>query len=285
MNSPCDLHLHSTASDGSVDPFDLGQLVAALGLSVVSLTDHDTIQGSREFARGVGDAARVVDGVEVSVQWSGGSFHVLLYGKNLASARAQREFTNLQHQRRLRNEELIDRAQQNGLEITLEEVLVEAGITDQTAKCVGRPHFAAALVAHGYASSVQDAFDRYLGKGKPLYTPKAVLTIDSVVEFAQEAGVVAVVAHPKSLGLDWEELDLFLAKLASKGFVGVEAFYAAYSLEDRATLELLADRNRLIPMGGSDFHGRFKPGLEPGSGFGDLVVPCWVAERLYEFID
>jgi len=278
MEARCDLHLHSDASDGSVPP---DQLAASLGhVHLAVLTDHDTLAGSAAFAKVIDSELAPPDGVELSLRWDGGTFHLLVYGHSLARTELAARIDELAVARRNRNLELLDQANQHGLAITEEEVLTAAGTTDFAAKSVGRPHFARVLVDHGYAESIQDAFDRYLAKGRPLYRPKTLFGFDEIGPLCADLGLVAVVAHPLSLGLPLSSLARTLAGFRRIGLVGLECLYAAYTPEQRRELTQIAHDLDLLVTGGSDYHGTFKPGLEPLKGFGDLVVPAEVGDRL-----
>ncbi|WP_298210050.1 PHP domain-containing protein [Ferrimicrobium sp.] len=283
MQARCDLHLHSDASDGSVPP---DQLAANLGhVHLAVLTDHDTLAGSAAFAKVVDSELPVPDGVEISLRWESGTFHLLVYGNSLARTELATRIDELAVARQNRNLELLDRANQYGLSITEEEVLAVAGTTDFQAKSVGRPHFARVLVDHGYAESIQDAFDRYLAKGRPLYSPKTLFGFDEIGPLCADLGLVAVVAHPFSLGLPLSSLASTLADYRRIGLVGLECLYAGYTPEQRTQLTQIARDLDLLVTGGSDYHGTFKPGLEPLKGFGDLVVPAEVGDRLLESLN
>lgn len=274
-----DLHLHSSASDGSDAPGTLAERLGEVLLAV--LTDHDTRAGQEEFRSHLHAALPVPEGVELSMRWSGGTFHLLVYGRELdgldplleAQRRAREE----------RNREILAAARSLGFEIAESELLAAAGATSLGAKSVGRPHFARVLVDKGAAANIQDAFDRYLAKGRPLYRPKATLELAEVGELAADLGLVAVVAHPLSLGA--EPLADTLRSLRRQGLTGMECYYAAYEPPVRAELATLAADLGMVATGGSDYHGTFKPGLEPLAGRGDLEVPDVVAHRLLERLE
>ncbi|WP_276938237.1 PHP domain-containing protein [Ferrimicrobium acidiphilum] len=280
MTAGCDLHLHSDASDGSVAA---AQLATDLGhVHMAVLTDHDTLAGSEAFAQALDSELSPPDGVELSLRWSGGTFHLLVYGYSLASTELALRIDELAMARRNRNLELLERANQAGLEITEAEVLAAAGTTDFLAKSVGRPHFAKVLVDRGYVSSIQDAFDTYLAKGRPLYSPKTLFGLEEIGPLCADLGLVAVIAHPLSLGVPLTSLPDTLAKFQRQGLAGVECYYAGYSPQQRVELAQLASGLKLLITGGSDYHGSFKPGLAALSGFGDLSVAADIGDRLIE---
>jgi predicted metal-dependent phosphoesterase TrpH len=166
-------------------------------------------------------------------------------------------------------------ANELGLPITPEEVEAEAG-----GKGIGRPHVAAVLLRKGVVTSIQEAFDVYLAKGKPGYVEKERLHPDQAINLAIESNAVPVLAHPLSLGLEPAELDRTVGELAELGLAGAEAIYGRYSPEERAGVATLATRHGLVVTGGSDHHGTYKPDLQVGVGKGDLDVPDSALEEL-----
>jgi hypothetical protein len=194
--------------------------------------------------------------------------HILSYFAEPGENPLQAELERLRQDRAERNARLVQRLRELGLPITLEEVQAVAGDS-----VIGRPHFAAVLVANGAATSIEDAFDRLLAKGAPGYVPKARIDAASFIAVAKASGAVVVLAHPLSLGVQTPELEGVLGELAAAGLSGMECYYGRYSSEDRAGLVEMARRHDLVATGGSDFHGSFKPDLFIGTGTGDLCVP------------
>ena len=272
-----DLHTHSTCSDGTDPPERVVELAVTAGCSAVALTDHDTLSGlPRAMARAQELGITLVPGCEVSCAYGRGSAHVLVYFAEADDGPLQVELAALRRDRVARNRELADRLRTLGLDVTYEEIVAQAA-GEQSA---GRPHVAAVLVRHGYAESIPDAFDRWLGTGAPAYVPKARLEPGALAAAARASGAVAVLAHPLTLGLDAGELDTAVGHLAEAGFAGIEAHYGRYSPETRAELVALAGRHDLVATGGSDYHGDVKAGLSVGTGEGDLAVPDGALEAL-----
>ncbi len=203
--------------------------------------------------------------------------HVLIYFVGEGPGPLQDELARLRSDRATRNHLLVERLGALGIPVTADELTGVAGST-----VVGRPHFAALLVRKGFAESPQDAFDRYLGTGRPAYVPKARLEPGTAARLARESGAVAVLAHPFSLGLDAGALERTVGDLARDGLGGIEAYYGRYSPPQRASLVALARRHGLVPTGGSDYHGTYKPDLEVGTGTGDLDVADSVLAELEE---
>ena len=271
-----DLHTHSTVSDGSDPPARIPELAAAAGCSAVALTDHDRLDGLAEArSRAETLGVELVPGCEVSCEWSPGSLHVLVYFVEPGEGPLQDELVRLQADRVERNRLMIDRLSAAGLPVTTEELEAEAD-----GDGAGRPHMASILVRKGVVDTVQEAFDRYLGKGRPGYVSKARVSATTVAKLAHDSGGVAVLAHPLSLKIGETELTSAVAELAEAGFTGLEALYGRYSPEDRAGLADIARRHGLVVTGGSDHHGTYKPDLTVGTGRGDLSVPDSIVAAL-----
>ena len=276
-----DLHTHSTVSDGSDPPARIPELAALAGCTAVALTDHDNLGGLGEARRSAEKAGvTLVPGCEVSCKpdglATGSSVHVLVYFVEGEEGPLQDELRNLRSDRRTRNLALVRRLDELGMHVDYEALVADAGGEEG----LGRPHFARALVAQGAAESVNDAFERWLGNGRPAYVPKGRLHPADVARLARGSGGVASLAHPLTLGLTGSELESFAVELSDAGFGGFEAVYSQYSPEQRADLERIARGAGLVPTGGSDYHGTFKPGLNVGSGNGDLDVPDRALEEL-----
>jgi len=270
-----DLHTHSTVSDGSDTPEQVVALAAKAGLSAVALTDHDRLDGIPAARASASEAGiELVSGCEISCQHEG-TMHMLVYFLEPGPGPLQEELTRLQAARRTRNERLVERLADLGLPVTLDELNVEAGDSG-----AGRPHVAVILVRKGLASSVQDAFDRWLARGRPGYLEKERLDPVAAIQLALASGALPVLAHPLSLGLAPSELEGTVRELAEAGLIGLEAIYGRYRQVERASLAVMAARAKLAITGGSDHHGIYKPDLTVGIGQGDLQVPDGVLDSL-----
>jgi hypothetical protein len=270
-----DLHLHSTRSDGSASPAEVVDLAAEAGCSTIALTDHDGLGGLDE-ARTRADEVGLgfVAGCEVSCTDIHGTIHLLSYFLEPGGT-FDRALERLRDDRERRNREILDRLRWLGAPLDHEELAAEAG-----SGVVGRPHIAALLVRHGRASSIEDAFNRYLGEDGAAYVPRASIAPAEVIDLARADGAVVSLAHPLSSRLDPSVLARYVASLAERGLIGLESIYGGYDAESRETLTLLARRVGLVPTGGSDFHGHYKPGLFVGTGRGDLCVPDEILDEL-----
>jgi len=263
-----DLHAHSTVSDGSDTPEQLVELAAKAGLTALALTDHDRQDGVRPARAKAAEAGiELVPGVEISCRHTG-TMHMLVYFLEPGEGPLQDELVRLQAARDTRNERLVERLGELGLPVSMDELDAESGGSG-----AGRPHVAAILVRKGLASSVQDAFDRYLAKGAPAYMEKERLEPLKAISLALQSGALPVLAHPFSLELSPSETAMAVGDLASAGLAGLEAIYGRYTREQRADLAVMAAQAGLAITGGSDHHGTYKPDLNVGTGRGDLHVP------------
>ena len=240
-----DLHMHSTASDGSRSPGEVVRAAKRAALSAIALTDHDTVAGLAE-ARAVGAelGVRVVNGVELSAVEGETETHLL--GLHLRDTSVlERGLAQLRDMRGRRAARIVELLQSQGVQVTLDDVLLQAG-----SGAIGRPHVARALVADGWATDVRDAFDRYLGAGRPAYVAKDQLGMREAIAMVHAAGGLAVLAHPGSGGTR-ERVDALVAL----GLDGVEIRHPSHSPQDTARLRAIVDQLGLIPSGGSDWHG------------------------------
>lgn len=272
-----DLHTHSTASDGSDPPEHLVELASETGLSALALTDHDTQEGlEAAVAAAANHDLEMIPGVELSLNYDSGTMHLIVLWLDPGSGPLQDRLQGLQSGRSRRNEEIVDRLAEAGLPITIEEVLAEAG-----GGSVGRPHIAAVMMKHGYVPDIRTAFDLWLGRGRPAYVGRDRLDPGEAIGLARESGAVPVLSHPHTLGVTTApNMADLLTGLKRAGLIGLEAIYGSYRRHEREGYADLARRFELIPSGGSDYHGSYKPGLSLGSGYGDLAVPDSVLDEL-----
>ena len=240
-----DLHMHSTASDGSRSPAEVVRAAKRASLAAVALTDHDTVAGLAEAAdTGAELGVRVVNGVELSAVEGQTETHLL--GLHLRdTAVLEHGLGELREMRGRRAARIVELLQSQGVQVTLDDVLLQAG-----AGAIGRPHVARALVADGWATDVRDAFDRYLGAGRPAFVAKEQLGMREAISMVHAAGGLAVLAHPGAGGTR-ERIEA----LAALGLDGVEVKHPSHSPQDVARLRACVDQLGLIPSGGSDWHG------------------------------
>ena len=209
------------------------------------------------------------------MEWAHGGFHLIVLWLEPGAGPLQDRLADLQEGRAGRNRAMVERLRDHRLDITYQEVLEEAGGTG-----VGRPPLAAVLVRRGAVRSISEAFDLWLAAGRPAYVGRPRLEPKEAISLARASGSVPIIAHPHTLGVFGPELDEHLETFAGLGLVGLEALYPEYQPDTRIELTERARRVGLIPSGGSDYHGSYKPGLRLGSGFGDLSVPRDVLDEL-----
>lgn len=256
-----DLHVHSTASDGSLTPRQVVQEAKNLGLRAIALTDHDTVAGLDEaLAAGREVDLEVIPGIEISAHHEPGSMHILGYFINHHYEGLQAQLAVLQQARASRNPAMIAKLQELGVAITLAEVEAVAGGGQ-----LGRPHIAQVLVRKGYARDFQDAFDRFIGNHGPAYVKKFRFPPADAIKMIREAGGLAVLAHPFTLEYgSRQHLQAILQELQSYGLAAVEAFYPEHTPEQQKLYQELAAELGLLVTGGSDYHGEIKPKVQMG---------------------
>lgn len=261
-----DLHMHSTASDGALAPTAVVEAARAVGLHVIALTDHDTVAGVHE-ARAAGErlGVRVVAGVELSAHEADREIHLL--GLHLERVdEVEQQLAGFRVMRMRRAELIVGRLNSLSIPVTMAAVLAEAA-----GGAVGRPHVARALIAGGWARDHREAFDRYLGFGRPAYVAKERLTSADAIRLVHDAGGICVFAHPCQDG-SRERVE----RLVDAGLDGIEVRHPSLSPEDVKRLEALVEHFGLIRSGGSDWHGQ----SEGPRTIGMMQVPAeWLARQ------
>ena len=271
-----DLHVHSSASDGTDAPEVVVARADAAGLRAIALTDHDTVSGvaeARDAATGL--AVELIPGVELSVDHAGVKIHLLAYFIEPTPGPLQDRLAMLRDGRASRNPMIIKRLNQLGYAITMDDVLRHAG-----GDAVGRPHIADALVEAGYFAARSAAFVDLLGDGGAAYVERERLAASEAIRLATESGGVTSIAHPLTINADAADLRPIFEELRDGGLGGIEVYYSEHPPAIRAQLAIVAFDLGLAATGGSDYHGSGKPDLQIGSGHGDLVVPDSALEEL-----
>ncbi len=275
-----DLHTHSSFSDGSDTPEELLERAAAMRLTSIALTDHDTLEGIPEAQRAADRRGiELIPGTELSLEYTKGGMHLVVLWLEPRPGPLQDRLAELRDGRDQRNAGIVERLGELGLPIDLEEVLAEAGEGS-----VGRPHIAAVMIRHGYVDSMEQAFYEYLGNDRKAYVDRERLEPREAIQLARASGGVPILAHPHTLAIDnrFEMADL-LVDLRAHGLVGIECHYGSYLAEGRAGMVALADRFGLIPSGGSDYHGTYKADVELAIGRVGIAVPDSILDDLRHF--
>ena len=280
--SGIDLHIHTTASDGTVAPPEILQLAIKRNLCAIAITDHDTLDGVKEaLVCGIPDPIKFITGIEISSDPPPGfsipgSLHILGYGIKTEDRQLNAMLDTLQDARKNRNPKIIERLNQAGLDVSLPEILEKAG-TGQA----GRPHIAMVMVEKGMAASVNDAFNLYLGKGRPAYVDKPRIASSEVIRIIRSAGGVPVLAHPGLVKSESNEtVQRLVDTLKQEGLKGIEVYYPGHTSAQVEEYKALARKNNLLITGGSDFHGSVYPDIEMGSGNGDFSIPYSIFDEL-----
>ena len=268
MMSMVDLHTHSTASDGTFSPAELAAEAHKTGLSLFALTDHDTVAGVAEAQQaGKAIGIRVLPGIEISVEWQPGELHLLGLGIDIKNKTLCGLMQYAQEKRLERNRKMIEKFNEAGIIIDEEKLIHIAGEA-----VIGRPHFAKYLVQEKKAKSIQDAFLKYLAKGRPFYIEKECLPLTESIEAIKAACGVPVLAHPMSLYLSWGKLPETIAQFKEQGLVGIEAWHSGARYSECVRLQALAKDLGLIVTAGSDFHGANRKDVHLGRTAANLPI-------------
>jgi 3',5'-nucleoside bisphosphate phosphatase len=265
-----DLHTHTTFSDGSLTPTQLVEAAAAMGLTAVAITDHDTVDGLPEaLAAGEHLGIEVIPGLEINLEHERVTMDMLGYFlRGCPSAELKQELAELRVYRDERNTRIVERLARLGF------VLDDADLTTAAENgSVGRPHIGEAMVRRGYVSSVSQAFELYLRRGAPAWVDRRRLSLSAALRLLRASGGLPVLAHPGIVRTDGAGLDRLLRDAARAGMVGLECYYP---LHDEAAVKaflVLAGRYGLVATGGSDFHGSVKPDAHLGMGPGGMAFP------------
>lgn len=269
-----DFHLHSSHSDGILSPEDLVTKAAANGVETMALTDHDTTAGV-QAAVAAGEAAgvRVIPGVELSADLpDGGDAHILGYFASVDDPALQDQLGRYRDGRMQRGRTMLAKLETLGMPLSWDRLLEIAGEA-----AVGRPHVAQAMVERQYVASVREAFDRFLHTGGPADATRDKLLPAEALALIARSGGIAVLAHPSFL----PDPPSAVAALAPLGLHGLEVFYKNYSGDEISRFAALAEQHKLIPLGGSDYHGIHDDEREPG----DIPLPDDVVAAFLAFAE
>lgn len=264
---PADLHVHTTASDGTLTPEETVREAARVGLEAVGIADHDTIAGiAPGLAAGHEVGVIVVPAVEINTDFGSSEIHVLGYYIDPASESLNENLTLLRNGRLERGRKIVEKLNEIGINISMDRVEEIAG------GAVGRPHIARALVEAGYSRDMNGAFGRYLVRGTPTYVPRYKLTPLQAIEIIRDAGGVPVLAHPGT-----NKHDEMIPELVENGLVGIEVYHSDHSSFQSKHYLKIAEKYGLIPTGGSDSHG---PGNVKTIAIGSVTCDISVVHRL-----
>ncbi|ADL12979.1 PHP domain-containing protein [Acetohalobium arabaticum] len=251
-----DLHLHTTASDGSFTPSEVVNKAVQLGLDVIAITDHDTVGGIPEAkAEAFDKDLEVISGIELNTELFDLEIHILGYYIDDNNLALQNELKKLRTARYDRIEKMIKKLGDRGIEIDFDYVCQLAGDNN-----LSRVHLAQAIVERGYVYQISEAFDEYIGKGCSSYVSRYKLTPRRAIELIKAAGGIPVLAHPALL-----ERDELISEFITDGLVGIEVYHSEHSQSDVRHYKHLAQKYDLVITGGSDCHGAYKDNVLLGS--------------------
>jgi predicted metal-dependent phosphoesterase TrpH len=275
-----DLHVHSTASDGTFTPSEVIRYAAKKKLKAIALTDHDTTAGIEEARKTAKElSVQFIPGIELSAVYKGKDIHILglfIDEKNKAFQNAIESFKKSREERNLK---MIKLLADSGFDISSSKLKKEFGDAVLT-----RAHFARYLLNRQYISTMKEAFDKYIGPGCPCYLPKPLITPEESIRIILNANGLPILAHPLLYHLSIEEIDELLVYLKKLGLVGLEAIYSSNTGNDENEMRHLANIHGLILSGGSDFHGTNKPQIDLGTGKGNLKIPYELVEKMQALI-
>lgn len=272
-----DLHVHSTVSDGTLTPTELALYASEKGLSAIALTDHDTIDGIAECQKkGEELGLAVIPGIEFAAHYNEIEIHILGYFIDPQNSLLKQKIKTILARRHTRNLQMLKQCEALGFYFNEAD---KALLTDPYVVAT-RAHFANAFFHKGYVQTRAEAFEKYLNRGKPCYVQRQRCTPEECIATIHAAGGLAVLAHPLSYHLTEEELDTLLSDLKSKGLDGLETLYCTHHSDEVLHLLQHCLKYKLLPTGGSDFHGDNKPDLDLGNGYGQLAIPYNLLEGL-----
>ncbi len=280
-NNAVDLHVHSNKSDGTLTPTELLKYAAEKGLKAMALTDHDTVDGLDEILKAAEEtenAPEIAPGVELSTDLDGKDIHVVGLFIDYKNKDFEDYLDRFIVLREKRNKDMCD-ALREGLQM---DITIEKLMTAFPGSVMTRAHFARYMLDRGYIKSMDEAFDRWIGDGKPYYIPRNKVTPEEGVEVILKAGGLPILAHPILYRYSKERLEKLVSSLKDAGLVGIESIYSTYSVSDTRYIKELAKRFDLLESGGSDFHGSNKKTIDLMTGTGKLHVPYKVYEKLKE---
>ena len=273
-----DLHMHSSCSDGTMTPEELVAAALKMGLEAAALTDHDTVSGVGRFlSAAAGTPLRAVAGVELASMLFSKDIHIVGLFIDPGDPALLSALEQLRQWREERNEQMVEKLRSKGYEITMDEVLAEAG-----GESVGRPHMAAVLLRKGYFTDMQSVFNRLIGRNGSCYVLRKYDPVDACIRLIHGAGGLAIWAHPLHAAHGARAtLRKIGSRLVSYGLDGLECHYSMFAEEqERYTLDFARERSLLV-SGGSDYHGASHPQVKMGTGIdGNLAIPFEIYERL-----
>ncbi len=273
-----DLHVHSTASDGTLLPKEIVKLAYETGLSAFALTDHDTIDGIEEaMEESKNYDLEVIPGIEFAADYHGKEIHILGLNINYKQEYFKNSITQIKLDRENRNLKMINKLNELGFEVTIDELYTLA----EGHGTITRAHFAKLLLLKGYVKTRKEAFDKYIGDGCPAYIKREILNSQKCIELILKANGIPILAHPTLYNMNNKEIEIMVKELITYGLEGIEAIYPLYTSQQSGDIKALAKKYNLKISGGSDFHGANKPNIALGTGISqNISISYEVLENL-----
>lgn len=272
MSGLIDLHVHTTASDGSDSTEEVISLAKSEGLEAIAITDHDTVCGVPDYSV---SGIEVVPGIEFSTRFKS-KVHILGYYIDVDNKALKNELYEIVNDRDSRNEKIVKLMNEDGIDVSYSEM------KDRFGEIVGRPHFAEILIEKGIVPTVAEAFDRYLEKGRKYWVKRHTLELEDCISLITGAGGVAVIAHPFEYKYDKNSLADLIEECMRLGAKGIECRHSSHTSNQMSYLERRCDDYNLLKTGGSDYHGIIKPEIRLGHGKNNVEVPCSWLDKLKE---
>ena len=271
-----DLHVHSTASDGSLTPSEVADEAIRMHVTAIALTDHDTVDGIKEIMEYTKDKPlEVVPGIELSCYYKNREIHILGFYPDDENEDLAKELSTLKEAREGRNKKMVELMQADGLPVTMEKLL--HGNPDSV---ITRAHFARVLVEEGICKTKDIAFKKYIGIGCKYYLPKPQVTCEVAMNILTKYCKAAYLAHPLLYHFGYRQIEELLDYLIDLGLKGLEVYHSSNNMYESDKLRTIALKKGLKMSGGSDFHGVIKPNIQIGKGRGNMCVPIHFLEEL-----
>lgn len=269
-----DLHLHTTASDGTFSPNQVVKVALELKLKAIAITDHDTVGGIKEALEvAENEPIEVIPGIEFSTEINSVSIHVLGLYLDFQNKELLELTHEIQNAREIRAKKIIKKVNslKAGPEITFQEVL------ELSDGLIGRPHIGEVMIRKGYAKTMNEVFEKYLKRGGPCYVQRFKLSPKEAIEFLKKIGAIPIIAHPGHISSKID-LDSFIAEQKQHGLMGLEVYYPSHTKEQVKLYRDLAKKHDLLESGGTDCHGK----LNEGPFIGRLNIPYSLLAKIKE---
>ncbi len=271
-----DLHTHTTFSDGTYTPCELVDHALKKELAAVAITDHDTTMGINEAViPAEASSLEIIPGIEISSLYDRLEIHIVGLFIDPEHPQLLAELDSLKKSRQERNLQMLESLGNLGINISYNELADFA-----KGDIITRAHFAKVMLQKGYITSVNEAFDKYIGDRCRAYIPRQLPSFQRAIEMIKNAGGIAVLAHPLLYKINIKGLENMVSHLKTAGLTAIEAYYSTHSPSDTKYIKRLAAENKLLLSGGSDFHGKNKKDLDLGTGYGSLAVPYEILDKL-----